>query len=177
MQRPTIAQLRAPIRWNKQSESRAWLYNWRNGVTSLTSSGGNVVLIMFKTGHALPLTVVRFLRPRISRAHHASSPRHRRGEARGIGHSFVRSSDVSQSNPRPQSRLNGATDAATARPYPCPRSSRVPQPDVAASCPRRGNVRAQTAACPHPSAEIVQAAFITRSFQRSHIGATTYVPI
>jgi hypothetical protein len=39
------------------------------------SKGGSVFLIMFKTGHALPLVVTRILRPRSSRGESADCPR------------------------------------------------------------------------------------------------------
>jgi hypothetical protein len=39
------------------------------------SKGGSVFLIMFKTGHALPLVDTRFLRPRSSRGESADCPR------------------------------------------------------------------------------------------------------
>ena len=39
------------------------------------SKGGSVLVIMFKTGHALPLVGTRFLRPRSSRGESADCPR------------------------------------------------------------------------------------------------------
>ena len=80
---------------------------------------------MFSTRHALPLTFVRFSRPRISRAHYANCPRNRRGEAPNIGHGLVLSSDVSQPQPRTRQSLDQTMNTATPQPRPCPWSARV----------------------------------------------------
>ena len=147
-------------------------------------------LIMFKTGHALPLTFVRFSRPRISRRPLARPPHHGRGEARGIGHCLVLSSDVYRSHMRTRSSLNRAINTAIRRPHPCPRSSRIQRRCVAAECPKCDNVRAQSAVCPRPRTSrevtrasdrpgptggIVQAGSNPHSLRRSRNSATTYV--
>jgi hypothetical protein len=151
-----------------------------------------VFLIMFKTGHALPLTFVRLSRPRISRRQLAKSPQHGCGEAQGIGHWLVLNSGVYRSHARIRPSLNPATNAATPQPDLYPRSNRIRQPYVAANCPKCGNVRAQSAVCPHPRTSreltrssnhprpprgIIEAVSRPRSLQRSRNGAPTYGPI
>ena len=142
-------------------------------------------LIMFKTGHALPLTFVRLSCPRISRRQPAKSPQHGHGEAQGIGHWLVLNSDVYRSHARIRPSLNSATNAASPQPYLYPQSNRIRQPCVAANCPKCGNVRAQSAVCPRPRTSrkltrssnhprltrgIVETAPRPRSLQRSRNG-------
>ncbi len=156
------------------------------------AKGGNVFPITFNTGHALPLTLVRFLCPRISRAHGANCPRIGREEAPNHGHGLVLGSDVSRPHPRTRQSLDQAVNTATPRPCPCPRSVRIQQPGVAANCPWSGNVPAQSAVspypwaaqeltrafiCPRPTCGIVQTASSPRSRQSSHNEAPAYVLI
>lgn len=44
----------------EQTTLRASLRNWKAGGTNCCNRGGNVLLIMFKTGHALPLRAEGF---------------------------------------------------------------------------------------------------------------------
>ena len=60
---------------NKPAGFSPSLRSWNNGATSWCNKGGNVFLIMFKTGQALLLSSLRFLSPRIGRSESARQPR------------------------------------------------------------------------------------------------------
>jgi len=68
-----LALKRDPL--SKQPVFRPSPRNWNNGATRCSNIGGNVFLIVFKTREALPLTFVRFWRPRTGRDKSAEHPR------------------------------------------------------------------------------------------------------
>ena len=133
-------------------------------------------LIMFKTGHALPLAGARLLRPRGSRGHHAEYPRELSGSwprARQIrDHDSaenktrtqtvrVRDQSVSAFSPRKQTRprtgrvLGGATastvrEPAAATATNCPQTVRSRELSASPNSARPRNVheRGQAKNCP-----------------------------
>ena len=145
---------------------------------------------LFRT-YALPLSFVRFLRPRVSRGGHAECPHNARAQAPNGGHGFVLDSAMSQPHPRTRQSHNAAVNMASPWPCPCPQSVRASGPAaVTANCLRAGNVPEQSAACPRPRESrelshildcprliggLVQAAFSPGSRQHSQQGASAYV--
>lgn len=61
---------------SRPHEFRPSPHSWSNGATNCARKGGNVFHIVFKRGEALPLTFVRFWRPRRSRGEGEAQPRH-----------------------------------------------------------------------------------------------------
>lgn len=160
--------------------------------SKLIGSTKSLCNLHFSTRHALPLTFVRFLRPRISRGNRAKWPRneHEEGPIHGPG----RALNLGVSLPHPQTRQVPVRIAATAAPQtcPCPRSVRIHRLPVAINPPKTGHVLAQSTGSQraHPSPEliraldrscptgdIVQAAFSPRSRKSSPKGANAYVLI
>ena len=146
----------------------------------------------FDTGHALPLTFVRFLRPRLGHGNHAKCPRndHEKGSIHGPG----RALNLGVSLPHPETRQDPVRTAAAAAPQtcPCPRSVRIHGLTIATIWLRTTNVLAQSKGSRRtgtgfeliraserscPTGEIIQAAFSPRSRQSSHKEANDYVLI
>lgn len=95
---------------------RPSLRSWSNGATSCSKRGGKVFLIVFKTREALPLTFVRFWRPRSSRVEGAEQPRH--ASDSGPRHQPVRESDWFALMTRVQKIRVRAQSATEFRPHP-----------------------------------------------------------
>lgn len=146
----------------------------------------------FNTRHALPLTFVRILRPRISRENHAKRPHSGRGEAPIHGSSHVLDLDVSHPGAGTRQSLGRTSHTDWSETCPCPPSIRIHRLAVAINPPKTAHVLAQSTGSQraHPSpeltraldrscptGEIVQAAFSPRSRQSPHKGATAYVLI
>jgi hypothetical protein len=140
------------------------------------NKGGNVFLIMFKTGHALLLPGGRFLSPRSGRGLDAECPRHRPAcwpwpcpvrdrvqsetsphpcHARGRVQSVTVSWPCPQ--PRPQSvpvrvpvRAEAVRDQSTSANYPCPRPvrSRAQSMTVSSPCSWTVRDRVESVKCP-----------------------------
>ena len=146
----------------------------------------------FNTRHALPLTFIRFLRPRISRGNHAKCPR--RGLSAALDHGPIHVLDLGLSHPHPQTQQSFVRSAHTnwseKRPYP--RSVRVHGLFLATNRRETGNLLAQSSVSSRtrtgpgwtgaleqwrPTSEIVQATFCPRSRQSSHKEANAYVLI
>ena len=89
------------------------------------SKGGSVLVIMFKTGHALPLVGTRILRPRSSRGESADCPR----EVCGSWPRTRQIRDLDSSGDRPRTgtfRVHELSlSAFSPRPQPRPRSIHV----------------------------------------------------
>lgn len=104
--------------------------------------------IPFNTGHALPLTFVRFLRPRTSRGARAECPRNGCARAHYSGHGIDLDSDVSA--PHSRHRQSGKLSIAVAFPTecPCPQSVHIQRHGAFATNPQSRNVRALSAECP-----------------------------
>ena len=104
--------------------------------------------IPFNTGHALPLTFVRFLRPRTGRGARAEYPRNGCARAHCGGHGIDLDLDVSRPHPRP--RQSGKLSIAVAFPMecPCPQSVHIRRHGASATNPQPRNVRALSADCP-----------------------------
>ena len=172
--------------------SRPSWRNWKVGATNSGKTGGTVLHCMFKTGHALPLTFVRFLRPRIIRGNHAKCPRRRRAEMliHGPNHVF----DLGLSHPQPRTRQSLVRFAHTdwSEKRPCPRSVRIHGLSLATDRRETGSFLAQAKGSQRtdagselihaskrscPTGEIIHAAFSPRSLQSSHKELTSYVLI
>lgn len=89
------------------------------------SKGGSVFLIMFKTGHALPLVDTRFLRPRCSRGESADCPR----EVCGSWPRTRQIRDLDSAGDRPRTGTfpvhELSVSAFSPRKQPCPRTIHV----------------------------------------------------
>lgn len=148
----------------------------------------------FNTRHALPLTFVRFLRPRINRENHEKCPR--RGRSAALVHGPIHVLDLGLSHPHPhrhpqQSLVRSAhTNWSEKRPFP--RSVRVHGLFLATNSRETSNLLAQSSVSSRthtgcewtralepswPTSEIVHAAFCPRSRQSSHKEANAYVLI
>lgn len=145
----------------------------------------------FSTRHALPLTFVRFLRPRLDRGNRAKCPRNDHGQAPIHGPSRVL--DLGVSHPHPQTRQGSVRTVVTAAPQTClcPRSVRIHGLTIPTIWLRITNVLAQSkgsqrtdagAALIRASArsspiKMIHAAFSPRSRQSSEKESTAYVLI
>ena len=159
---------------------------------SCSNRGGIVFLIVFKTRHALPLTFVRFSRPRTSRGFHAECPRCGRAAARKAGHGLVLDSDVFVSHLRPRQSRGVAIIVIFPRPRPRSQPVHIQHLDAAANCPQPSNVHAASAeslrpstvrdstddaASPRPVSGNAQASSGPHSRQHHHPGESAYVLI
>jgi hypothetical protein len=150
--------------------------SWKNGATSWFRRGGNVFLIMCKTGHALLLPRGRFLSPRSGRGLDAGCPRQSpasrpwpcpvRDRVQNANSpcprpDHVRSQSVTVFSPRPQPRpqsvhVRDRVRAANVRvqpvsvnnPCPCPVRSRAQSMTVSKPCSWTVRDRAESGNCP-----------------------------
>ena len=146
----------------------------------------------FNTRHALPLTFVRFLRPRLGRGNRAKCPRNDQEE--GPIHGPGRALNLGVSLPHPQTRQGPVRIAATDASQTCPRPRSVRTHGLSLATNRRETgsflaqskdnqqtdagselIRASKRSC--PTGEIAHAAFCPRSRQSSRKEANAYVLI
>ena len=110
------------------------------------SKGGTVLVIMFKTGHALPLVDTRFLRPRSSRGESAECPR----EVYGAWPRTRQIRDLDSARDRPRTGTfhvhEQSVSAFSPRQQPCPRTIHVHAQATALIV--REQVAAMDAECP-----------------------------
>lgn len=97
--------------------------------------------------HALPLTFVRFSRPRSSRGVHAECPRNGSAAARFAVRRIVLDSVVAVTHPRPWQSGKQSITVAFPMECPCPQSVHIQRQGASAIDPQTGNVRALSAAC------------------------------
>ena len=146
----------------------------------------------FSKRHALPLTFVRFLRPRISRGTHAKCPRRWRSAALVHSPNHVLYMGLSHPHPQTQQSLLRSAHTNWSEKRPFPRSARIHGLSPATNRRKTGSFRAQSKGSQRtdpgseliraskrscPTGEIIHVAFSPRSRQSSHKESTAYVLI
>lgn len=105
---------------------------------------------LFNTGHALPLTSVRFWRPRVSRGLRAGCPRGIRSRALSVGPRSVPDLDVSRPSSRSRAGNDSATIAASALLHPAPDEVRGRGRDWFLNFPQSRIIHVKSPLCPKP---------------------------
>lgn len=123
-------------------------HSWSNGATSCSNRGGKVFLIVFKTREALPLTFVRFWRPRRSRGEGAEPPRN--ASDSGPRHQPIHESDSPAHKVHVRTLHVRARSATAFRPHTWAQQETVPNRSHSLASTFREQASAMKANFPQP---------------------------